>query len=96
MNHLTAQDNIKKFRDNLYQLFPKRSDALFNLLDAITSDAHQCDSVVKLSLSRAFERQYTSITDAIADGLPFANWEAIQKLVFDQLDLKKSLSIHLF
>lgn len=89
MNHLTAQDNIKKFRDNLYQLFPKRSDALFNLLDAITSDAHQCDSVVKLSLSRAFERQYTSITDAIADGLPFANWEAIQKLVFDQLDLKK-------
>ncbi len=29
---------IQQFRSELYQLFPKRSDAIMNLLDALTSN----------------------------------------------------------
>ncbi len=31
------QTRIQQFRSELYQLFPKRSDAIMNLLDALTS-----------------------------------------------------------
>ncbi len=65
---------LQNFRNTLYGCFSKRGDALFNLLDALSSFAHHCDSVVQLSKAPCFERQYTSITDAIADGLPYAQW----------------------
>jgi hypothetical protein len=34
--------SIQLFRSDLYKLFPKRSDALMNLLDALTSNGHRC------------------------------------------------------
>lgn len=67
---------LQHFRHTLYACFPKRGDAIFNLLDALSSFAHHCRSVVQLSKAPCFKRQYTSLTDAIADGLPRANWSA--------------------
>lgn len=68
------QKKLKRFRQKLYALFTKRQDAIFNLLDAVTSYGHRCNTVVQLSESPVFERQYSSITDAIADGLTQVEW----------------------
>ena len=73
---------LTEFREVLYGLFPKRKDAIMNLLDALTSHGHRCRSIVQLSHSEFFQRQYSSITDAIADGLPEAQWSAIRQLVY--------------
>ena len=73
---------IEEFRDKLYLMFPKRKDAIMNLLDALSCHGREYDSVVQLSNSQYFERQYSSITDAIADGLPDAYWDEIRKLIF--------------
>jgi hypothetical protein len=55
---------LQQFRQELYHLLPKRRDTLLDLLDALSSspDAH---SVVELSLSPLFRREYSSITDAV-------------------------------
>jgi hypothetical protein len=92
MNKSTAQQKLIAFRNELYQLFPKRSDATMNLLDAISSYAHKCKSVVSLSESQAFKRQYTSITDAIADGMPDAKYDKITKLIYDTFNQDKAES----
>jgi hypothetical protein len=89
-NNSILQDNdmikelskLESFRKELYSFFPKRKDAIMNLLDALTSYGHQCDSVVQLSLADCFKHQYSSITDAIADGLPHAKWAEIIKLIY--------------
>lgn len=82
---ITRTDTLQKFRTGLYSLFPKRKDAIINLLDAISGHAHKTRSVVALSEAPCFERQYTSITDAIADGLPHADWEGLQRYQYQQL-----------
>ena len=74
---------LKQFREKLYSLFPYRRDALFNLLDALTSRGHESKSIVELSEAKVFERQYSSITDAIADGLPRAPFDRIEQTVFE-------------
>jgi hypothetical protein len=76
-------EKLKNFRNALYGLFPKRKDAIFELIDSISSHAHLCNSVVELSEAEAFTREYTSITDAIADGLCDVDFKAVEKLVFD-------------
>ena len=60
------KEKLQQFRQELYELFSKRPDAIFNLLDARSGDDHQYKSVVELSQSPRFEREYSSITDAIA------------------------------
>ena len=85
-----------KFRESLYSLFPKRKDAIFNLLDALTCHGHQCRSVVQLSNSDYFKRQYSSITDAIADGLPQAAWDKIRKLVYQHTSSRHTKQPHRF
>lgn len=75
-------EKLQQFRQAIYAAFPYRQDALMNLLDALTRDGHQCKSVIELSESPAFERQYSSITDAIADGLPEVNWNDMMQLVY--------------
>lgn len=77
-------DAITKLRRALYLNFPTRADAIMNLLDAISSSGHIARSVVQLSESPAFERCYTSITDAIATGLPKANWNDLEATAFNQ------------
>jgi len=56
---------LEQFRQELYAAFDLRRDALMELIDAVssTSNAH---SVVELSLSPFFRREYSSVHDAIA------------------------------
>ena len=74
---------LKNFREKLYCLFPYRRDAVFNLLDALSSRGHESKSVIELSESKAFVRQYSSITDAISDGLSRTSFDKIEQLVFN-------------
>lgn len=87
---------LQTFRSELYSLFPQRKDAIFNLLDALTSTAHKAKSVVQLSNAPCFKRKYSSITDAIADGLPHADWEQIFKLAFQATVTDKKPNVHPF
>ncbi len=65
------KEKLQQFRQELYELFSKRPDAL-------SSDGHQYKSVVELSQSPRFERKYSSITDAITHGLSDADFKKIQ------------------
>ena len=64
MDTQKAISQLQHFRAELYQLVNARPDAVLDLLDAMSGspDAH---SVVELSLSPLFRREYSSITDAI-------------------------------
>lgn len=87
---ITEISKLDTFRKELYSLFPKRRDAIMNLLDALTSYGHRCTSVVQLSQADCFKRQYSSITDAIADGLPDARWNDMMKLIYSYANKEKS------
>ena len=56
---------LKQFRQDLYEAFDHRPDALMELLDALSSTPH-ARSVAELSLSSFFRRGYGSTYDAIA------------------------------
>jgi len=56
---------LKQFRQALYEAFDLRRDALMDLVDAASSTP-QAWSVVSLSLSPFFRRDYSSVHDAIA------------------------------
>ena len=56
---------LKQFRQELYEAFDLRRDALMDLVDA-SSSTPNARSVVELSLSPFFRRQYSSVYDAIA------------------------------
>ena len=51
-------------RQALYDSFPLRADALFNLPDSL-SGRRNAESVAELSLESPFERQYGSLYDAV-------------------------------
>ncbi len=55
---------LKQFRLDLYEALPYRRDTLLDLLDALSSNTI-ARSVVELSLSPFFRREYSSITDGI-------------------------------
>ncbi len=55
---------LEQFRLDLYETLPYRRDTLFDLLDALSSNT-TARSVVELSLSPFFRREYSSITDGI-------------------------------
>jgi len=56
---------LKQFRQELYEAFDLRADALMELIDALSSTPN-ARSVVELSLSPFFRREYSSVHDAIA------------------------------
>ena len=87
---------LETFRKKLIELFPKRKDAIMNLLDAITANAHQARSIVQLSETPQFERQYSSITDAIADGLPHAKWQEIERLIYQSVTQNDEKKVNRF
>ena len=70
-------------RSTIYASFCLRRDANMNTLDALSSFGHHCRSVVELSEAPCFEREYTSITDGIADGLGACQWQNIMKTSVD-------------
>lgn len=88
--------NLKKFREKLYRLFVKRNDAVMNLLDALTAHGHEQKSIVQLSECPEFERQYSSITDAISDGLTQAPWKKIMRLHYRYGRMQEDESAHRF
>ena len=84
-NQLTLLNHL---RHTLYHNFTFRKDAIFNLLDAVSSDGYKYKSVISLSESKYFPRKYSSITDAIADGLQHMNWGQVQKIIWPLFDCK--------
>lgn len=63
MNSNTLND----FRNAIYRCFGKAKDALFNLVDALASEAG-ARSFPELSLSPFFERTWASLYEALEDG----------------------------
>lgn len=53
---------LEQFRLDLYEALPSRRDTLLDLLDALASNT-TARSVVELSLSPFFRREYSSLTD---------------------------------
>ena len=60
----SAMTQLIQFRQQLYDSFDRRADAIMSLLDALCSNTN-ANSVVQLSLSAAFNRSYNSVYDAI-------------------------------
>ena len=58
-------EQFRQFRQQLPDLFPRRTEASMNLLDALCSNQNAA-SVVQLSLNPIFRYQYSSIYDSIA------------------------------
>ena len=63
MNSNTLND----FRHEIYRRFGKAKDVLFNLVDALASEAG-ARSFPELSLSPLFERTWASLYEALEDG----------------------------
>jgi len=60
-------NTIQEFRHGLYQCFTRAEDALFSLNDALLTFP-QAQSLVELSLSPLFKRQWSSLYAALSDG----------------------------
>ncbi|SEH08112.1 Uncharacterised protein [Candidatus Venteria ishoeyi] len=58
------KEQFKAIRQALYDNFLLRADALFNLLDSL-SGRQRAQSIVELSLESLYERQYSSLYDAV-------------------------------
>jgi len=56
-----------RFRQALYDSLGLRQDSLFELVDAVLTASHR-STLVRLSLTVAFRRLWSSTCDAIADG----------------------------
>jgi hypothetical protein len=65
MNSEEHATQLKQFREEVYQNFTKRADAIMDLLDALSSNS-RARSVVELSLEGCFRREHTSVFKAIA------------------------------
>ena len=60
-------NRLKHIRQQVYASFEQGADALFNLADALLSES-QAQSLPELSLSPFFERQWSSVYEALSDG----------------------------
>jgi len=59
-------EEMKQFRDRLYSIFPRRADAIMDLVDALCANT-SARSVVELSLSPLFRRGHASVHDAVEE-----------------------------
>jgi hypothetical protein len=60
-------NTLKEFRHEMYTCFGNAKDALFNLVDALSSEA-VASSFPELSFSPFFERTWASLYEALEDG----------------------------
>ncbi len=60
--------HLQNFRQELYNLIPKRADAAMELTDSLSSNT-EAGSVVMLSMNSLFRRTYNSAYDAIKNFL---------------------------
>lgn len=63
-NPRDTAESLGKFRQEIYESFPLRRDATMNLLDSLCANT-AVGSVVELSLNVPFDREYSSLHDAI-------------------------------
>jgi hypothetical protein len=59
--------SIQQFRHAVYHTMPKRADATFDLVDALTTTSH-VQSPVALSEAPLFRREFSSVYDALTNG----------------------------
>ena len=81
---MLESEKINSFRGAVCANLTARRDTNMNLLDALSSHAQHCKHVVELSEARCFERQYSSITDAVADGLSAVDWKTMEQLIYQE------------
>jgi hypothetical protein len=72
-----AWERLRHFRKALYDDLGLRQDSLFELMDATLTAPHR-STLVRLSLTAAFRRQWPSTCDALADG--FIDVRAVRTL----------------
>jgi DDE superfamily endonuclease len=60
-------NRLKQIRQQVYDCMERGADALFNLADALLCES-QAQSLPELSLSAYFERQWSSVYEALEDG----------------------------
>src|SRR5436853_440265 len=60
-------NTLNEFRHGMYTCFGNAKDALFNLVDALCSEA-AASSFPELSFSPFFERSWASLYEALEDG----------------------------
>ena len=60
-------NTLQEFRHGMYNCFGNAKDALFNLVDALSSEAG-ASSFPELSFSPFFERTWASLYEALEDG----------------------------
>src|SRR5258708_35852823 len=60
-------NTLQEFRHGMYTFFGHAKDALFNLVDALSSEAG-ASSFPELSFSPFFERTWASLYEALEDG----------------------------
>jgi len=62
-----VRKTISEFRKAVYQIFIKRADTLFNIVDALTVSGH-VSSPVALSEEAPFARKFSSVYDGLENG----------------------------
>lgn len=80
-------NTLNEFRHGVYGCFGNAKDALFNLVDALSSEAG-AQSFPELSLSPFFERSWASLYEALEDGQ--INEERLREVFLDFAPLPKS------
>lgn len=58
---------LQQFRQSVYQILPRRADAIVDLVDALTVAGH-VDSPVALSEEAPYRRKFSSIYDTLREG----------------------------
>ena len=66
---MTSLNNLKQFRNDIYNRLGNGRDALFDLMDAVLT-TRSISSFLELSLSPVFRREWPSIYGALQDGHP--------------------------
>ena len=61
-------NTFKEIRQQIYDTFGRGADALFNLCDALLTEPH-ARSLPELSLSPFFEREWSSVYQALEHGM---------------------------
>src|SRR5436309_11110677 len=80
-------NTLNEFRHEMYHCFGNAKDALFNLVDALSSEA-AASSFPELSFSPFFERTWASLYEALEDGQ--INADRLRQLFVDYAPLPEA------
>jgi hypothetical protein len=95
-------ERLKTFRQKIYGLFQNRTDATFELVDALSSNT-QAKQTVELSLNPLYRRNYCSITRSVGEFYPDISTDThrtknrmVSSLLSEQCPLLTKRFFHLF